>query len=85
MAFMIEGQDTQLQELAALCRQKNAIDPALYQINNVQRGLRDKDGNGVKAGLTQVSTIISSQTIDGEKHSCPGVLRCLFERIALRF
>ncbi|MDR2753798.1 MAG: citrate/2-methylcitrate synthase [Oscillospiraceae bacterium] len=61
--------------LAALCAKKNQIDPTLYAANNVQRGLRDKEGNGVKAGLTQISTITSFKTINGEKLPCQGVLR----------
>jgi len=64
-----------LDKLAALCAEKNKIDPELYIRNNVQRGLRDKDGNGVKAGLTKISTITSFQMVDGEKTPCNGELR----------
>jgi len=63
------------QNLAALCAEKNRIDPELYVVNNVQRGLRDKEGNGVKAGLTQISTITSFKNTDGVKTPCEGVLR----------
>ena len=35
------------------------IDPALYAQYNVKRGLRDKSGTGVLAGLTTISTIKS--------------------------
>ncbi|MDR1464608.1 MAG: citrate/2-methylcitrate synthase [Oscillospiraceae bacterium] len=69
------GNEPGMRQLAALCAEKNGMDPALYEINQVKRGLRDKNGEGVRAGLTQISTIISSETIDGEKRSCPGVLR----------
>ena len=31
---------------------RNIIDPELYTINDVKRGLRDKDGKGVLCGLT---------------------------------
>jgi len=64
-----------LQNLAALCAEKNRIDPELYVVNNVQRGLRDKEGNGVKAGLTKISTITSFKNVDGAKIPCEGVLR----------
>ncbi len=67
--------EERLQNFAALCAEKNVIDPALYPLHNVQRGLRDKDGNGVKAGLTKISKIVSSEVVDGQKQSCPGVLR----------
>ena len=33
------------------------IDPSLYTIYDVKRGLRDINGNGVIAGLTNISTI----------------------------
>jgi len=64
-----------LQALAALCAEKNRIAPELYDLNNVQRGLRDKEGNGVKAGLTQISTITSFKKVDGVKTPCEGELR----------
>ncbi|MCL2299411.1 MAG: citrate/2-methylcitrate synthase [Firmicutes bacterium] len=63
------------QDLAVLCAEINRIDPELYVVNNVQRGLRDKEGNGVKAGLTKISTITSFKNIDGVKTPCEGVLR----------
>jgi len=63
------------QDLAALCAEKNRIDPELYVVNNVQRGLRDKEGNGVKAGLTKISTITSFRNVDGVKTPCEGELR----------
>ncbi len=40
----------------------------------VNRGLRDLNGNGVLTGLTRISEIISSKTIDGEKVPCEGKL-----------
>ena len=64
-----------LDKLAALCAEKNRIDPELYIRHNVQRGLRDKDGNGVLAGLTKISTITSFTKVDGVKTPCEGVLR----------
>ena len=36
---------------------KDAINPELYDLYKVKRGLRDKNGNGVVAGLTTISTI----------------------------
>jgi citrate synthase len=52
-----------------------SIAPALYDENNVQRGLRDKNGNGVKAGLTKISTITAfADTAEG-KVPAQGVLR----------
>lgn len=45
-----------------------------YKANNVKRGLRDADGTGVVAGLTDISDVIAKKTVDGVKVSCPGEL-----------
>ncbi len=50
------------------------IDPELYQTYGVKRGLRDKKGKGVLAGLTNISDIESSKEIDGESVPCEGRL-----------
>ncbi len=41
------------------------IDPELYTKYQVKRGLRDLDGKGVLTGLTEMSTIISSEEVNG--------------------
>ncbi len=51
-----------------------AIDPELYQTYGVKRGLRDKKGKGVLAGLTNISDIQSSKEVDGESVPCEGRL-----------
>ena len=48
-----------VEALAALCRSNSRIDPALYRKYDVKRGLRDINGQGVLAGLTNISDIIS--------------------------
>lgn len=53
---------------------KDAIDPELYDTYKVKRGLRDKNGNGVVAGLTTISTIEAFDMKDGEKIPCDGRL-----------
>ena len=63
----------EIARLAGYC--KNPIDPNLYTEYNVKRGLRDVNGQGVLAGLTAISTITSSKTVDGVKVPCRGVLR----------
>lgn len=50
-----------------LCRKHNAITPRLYQEYGVKKGLRDENGNGVLAGLTNISKITSSRIENGEK------------------
>lgn len=53
-------------KLADMCRENSVIDTALYAKYDVKRGLRDINGMGVLAGLTQISDIISSEVVDGE-------------------
>ena len=50
------------------------MDVSLYGKYDVKRGLRDINGKGVLAGLTQVSNIVSSKTIDGKSVPCDGEL-----------
>ena len=57
-----------------LCQKNDAIDPNLYEEYGVKKGLRDKNGNGVLAGLTNISKIVSSKTQDGQKIPCDGEL-----------
>ena len=55
-----------VEALAALCRSNSRIDPALYLKYDVKRGLRDINGQGVLAGLTNISDIISRKETGGE-------------------
>ncbi len=59
---------------ADMCREADKIDLGLFDEYEVKRGLRDKNGNGVLAGLTNVSRIESFQMVDGEKKPCDGKL-----------
>ena len=59
---------------SALFRKKDDTDPALYDKYNVKRGLRDKSGSGVVAGLTHISEINAFRMENGEKLPCPGEL-----------
>lgn len=61
-------------KLADLCVQNSNIDPKLYDIYEVKRGLRDVDGKGVVTGLTEISTIYSSKNVDGAEVPCEGRL-----------
>ncbi|MCQ4022194.1 MULTISPECIES: citrate/2-methylcitrate synthase [unclassified Ruminococcus] len=54
--------------------ENDKIDQELFNELNVKRGLRDKNGVGVLAGLTTVSSIVSSKIINGEKVPCDGEL-----------
>lgn len=59
---------------AAAVRATNAIDPALYAQHDVKRGLRDINGKGVVAGLTEISEVCSHKIVNGESIPCRGEL-----------
>ena len=59
---------------AAELTARDAIDPGLYDHYGVKRGLRDKNGKGVLAGLTGVSSVVGKQVVNGEEVPCEGDL-----------
>lgn len=59
---------------AQTCLDAERIDLDLYDQYDVKRGLRDKNGNGVVAGLTKVSKIEAHQIVDGKKVPSEGKL-----------
>ena len=61
-------------DYAQLCREADQIDQSLFEKYEVQRGLRDKNGNGVLTGLTNISRIESFKMVDGAKTPCDGKL-----------
>ncbi|MBE6796277.1 MAG: citrate/2-methylcitrate synthase [Ruminococcaceae bacterium] len=58
----------------AICRNNDSIAPELYKEHSVNKGLRDMNGNGVVTGLTNISKIVSSKTVNGERVQCDGEL-----------
>ena len=66
--------NVQLKNLTELCRQNNNINTELYKLYDVKRGLRDINGKGVLAGLTDISEVRSSKTVDGETIQIDGEL-----------
>lgn len=62
------------QQKESVCQNNDWILPELYDQYGVQKGLRDKQGNGVLAGLTNISKVTSSQIVDGKKVPCDGQL-----------
>ncbi len=64
-----------IKELADLSDRNNGIKPEMYGIYDVKRGLRDINGNGVVAGLTEVSRIKAKEkNADGNEIPCRGEL-----------
>lgn len=60
--------------LSQLCVQNGGIDKSLYTKYDVKRGLRDLNGKGVLAGLTEISEVCSTKTVDGQTVPCDGKL-----------
>ncbi len=64
-----------IKELAQLSDSNNHIVPDMYAKYDVKRGLRDIDGNGVIAGLTEVSRITAKEKdVNGNDRPCDGQL-----------
>jgi citrate synthase len=60
--------------LTELCKKNKAINPELYAKYEVKRGLRDINGKGVLTGLTEISEVKASETVDGKSVPCEGQL-----------
>lgn len=70
----IEKLNSYILEKEEICRKNDMIEPTLYSHYGVNKGLRDANGNGVLAGLTNISKVISTEVVDGQKVPCDGKL-----------
>lgn len=52
----------------------NSVDPALYDMYPVKRGLRNNDGSGVIAGITNISNVHGYMMNEGDKVPVKGKL-----------
>lgn len=64
----------EIMKLTEICNAGCGIDPALYGKYDVKRGLRDINGKGVLAGLTEIGDVVSYKTVDGQTVPCDGHL-----------
>ncbi|MBS6445838.1 MAG: citrate/2-methylcitrate synthase [Ruminococcus sp.] len=64
----------EIEKLAQQCIENYHIEPELYTRYDVKRGLRDINGKGVLAGLTDISEVCSSKIVDGKTVPCEGQL-----------
>ena len=64
----------EIQHFADLCEKNNVIERELYTKYDVKKGLRDLNGKGVLAGLTNVSDIQAKKLVNGEEIPCAGSL-----------
>ena len=64
----------EIESLTGICKEHTSLDLSLYQKYDVKRGLRDINGKGVLAGLTQVSNVCAVKVVDGKEVPCAGSL-----------
>ena len=71
---MIDGKSV-INKYEEICRRDYALDTSLYEKYHVKRGLRDKSGQGVVAGITNISKIVSyKDDAEGKHIPCDGEL-----------
>ena len=67
MSYASAGEiSRQIHKLANLCVANNQIDPGLYDVYQVKKGLREPSGKGVLTGLTEISTVNGNREVDGK-------------------
>ena len=64
----------QIEKLTQICQEHSTLDTGDYQKYDVKRGLRDINGKGVLAGLTQISNVQATKVVDGREVPCAGNL-----------
>ena len=64
----------EIQHFAELCEKNNEIQKNLYAKYDVKKGLRDVNGKGVLAGLTNISDIQAKKIVNGKEVPCAGKL-----------
>ncbi|MEG0751733.1 MAG: citrate synthase [Oscillospiraceae bacterium] len=67
----------QRESLVYLCdeyKKHNRIDPEDWSRYDVKRGLRNQNGTGVLAGLTNICDVVGYELVDGKRVSCDGKL-----------
>ena len=73
----LTGDEQALSYIQGICRQYaqyHKIDPSVYERYGVKRGLRNADGTGVMAGITQIGNVRGYYIEDGEKVPMDGQL-----------
>ena len=66
--------DANIKDLCGKLAKNSAIDPALYEKYHIKCGLRNSDGTGVKAGITNICNVHGYLLNEGELEPIPGQL-----------
>ena len=64
----------EIEHFTELCEKNTTIEKDLYSKYEVKRGLRDVNGKGVLAGLTNISDVCATKIVDGKEVPCAGNL-----------
>ena len=72
--FLTKDEWMKIGDLTRQCADACRIDPKYYAQYDVKKGLRDLDGRGVLAGLTEISEIRSMKEEDGKRVPIEGEL-----------
>lgn len=66
--------DANIKDLCGKLAKNSVIDPALYEKYHIKRGLRNSDGTGVKAGITNICNVHGYLLNEVELEPIPGQL-----------
>mgnify|MGYP004531805417 FL=1 len=66
--------DANIKDLCGKLAKNSVIDPTLYEKYHIKRGLRNSDGTGVKAGITNICNVHGYLLNEGELEPIPGQL-----------
>jgi citrate synthase len=67
MVILLNSENKLSEEFIKIATKNNSIDPKYYDLYNVKKGLRNKNGTGVLVGLTQVGSVQGYDLLDNEK------------------
>jgi citrate synthase len=68
------GRDAALDTWTAIAEKECPVDPGLYVVYDVKRGLRDQNGRGVLAGLTRIGDVVGTAPEGDQLVPAPGKL-----------
>ena len=74
-SVIVNISDDTIERLCAEVRKYNIIEPSYFEKYNIKRGLRNADGTGVMAGLTNVCNVEGYYIDDGERVPREGRLK----------